>query len=139
MRSPPKLGPRGRNQCLGAAILHGITCEKTPIIDMVAVQTSSTIQRGTDWDFSFQLQEDGPCSQYADLTDWFVAVTLKTAAGVALTTPSIVRPTPETVAVRLTNTQTALFSAQFGALLRINVQRPDGWDIRLIEARVTIS
>jgi hypothetical protein len=106
---------------------------------MVAVQTSSTIQRGTDWDFSFQLQEDGPCSQYADLTNWFVAVTLKTAAGASLTTPSIVRPTPETVAVRLTNTQTALFSAQFGAMLTINVQRPDGWDIRLIEARVTIS
>jgi hypothetical protein len=106
---------------------------------MVAVQTSSTIQRGTDWDFSFSLQEDGPCSPYADLTNWFVAVTLKTAAGASLTTPSIVRPTPETVAVRLTNTQTALLSAQFGAMLTINVQRPDGWDIRLIEARVTIS
>ena len=106
---------------------------------MVAVQTSSTIQRGTDWDFSFQLQEDGPCSTYSDLTDWFVSVTLKTAAGASLTTPSIVRPTPETVAVRLNNTQTALFSAQFGAVLTINVQRPDGWDIRLIEARVTIS
>ena len=106
---------------------------------MVAVQTSSTIQRGTDWDFSFSLQEDGPCSLYSDLTAWFVAVTLKTAAGVALTTPSIVRPTPETVAVRLTNAQTALLSAQFGAVLTINVQRPDGWDIRLIEARVTIS
>jgi len=106
---------------------------------MVAVQTSSTIQRGTDWDFSFSLQEDGPCSQYTDLSAWFVAVTLKTAAGASLTTPSIVRPTPETVAVRLTNAQTAAFSAQFGALLTINVQRPDGWDIRLIEARVTIS
>jgi hypothetical protein len=106
---------------------------------MVAVQTSSTIQRGTDWDFSFQLQEDGPCSPYSDLTNWFVAVTLKTAAGVALTTPSIVRATPETVSMRLTNTQTALLSAQFGAVLTINVQRPDGWDIRLIEARVTIS
>jgi len=106
---------------------------------MVAVQTSSTIQRGTDWDFSFQLQEDGPCSAYADLTAWQVVATLKAAAGAALTTPSIVQPTPETVALRLTNTQTALFSAQFGAVLTINVQRPDGWDIRLIEARVTIS
>jgi hypothetical protein len=106
---------------------------------MVAVQTSSTIQRGADWDFSFQLQEDGPCSTYSDLTAWFVAVTLKTATGASLTTPSIVRPTPETVAVRLTNAQTALFSAQFGAVLTVNVQRPDGWDIRLIEARVTIS
>jgi len=106
---------------------------------MVSVQTSSTIQRGTDWDFSFSLQEDGQCSQYTDLTDWFVSVTLKSAAGASLTTPSIVRPTPETVAVRLTNAQTALFSAQFGAVLTINVQRPDGWDIRLIEARVTIS
>jgi len=106
---------------------------------MVAVQTSSTIQRGTDWDFSFQLQEDGPCSPYSDLTNWFVAVTLKTASGVALTTPSIVRATPETVSMRLSNTQTALLSAQFGAVLTINVQRPDGWDIRLIEARVTIS
>lgn len=106
---------------------------------MVAVQTSSTIQRGTDWDFSFQLQEDGPCSLYSDLTNWFVAVTLKTATGVALTTPSIVRATPESVSLRLTNTQTALFSAQFGAVLTVNVQRPDGWDLRLIEARVTIS
>ena len=106
---------------------------------MVAVQTSSTIQRGTDWDFSFSLQEDGPCSQYSVLTGWYVAVSLKTAAGAALTTPTIVRPTPETVALRLTVEQTALFSAQFGAVLTINVQRPDGWDIRLIEARVTIS
>jgi len=105
---------------------------------MVAVQTSSTIQRGTDWDFSFRLQEDGPCSEFADLTDWFVAVTLKTAAGVSLTTPSIVRNEPETVSLRLTNTQTALLSAQMGAQLVVNVQRPDGWDIRLIEARVTI-
>ena len=106
---------------------------------MVAVQTSSTIQRGTDWDFSFQLQENGPCSAYSDLTNWFVAVTLKTASGVSLTTPSIVRTTPESVSLRLSNTQTALFSAQFGAVLTVNVQRPDGWDIRLIEARVTIS
>lgn len=106
---------------------------------MVAVQTSSTIQRGTDWDFSFQLQENGPCSAYSDLTNWFVGVTLKTAAGVSLTTPSVVRTTPESVSLRLTNTQTALFSAQFGAVLTVNVQRPDGWDIRLIEARVTIS
>ena len=106
---------------------------------MVAVQTSSTIQRGTDWDFSFQLQENGPCSAYSDLTNWFVAVTLKTASGVLLTTPSILRATPESVSLRLSNTQTALFSAQFGAVLTVNVQRPDGWDIRLIEARVTIS
>lgn len=106
---------------------------------MVAVQTSSTIQRGTDWDFSFQLQEDGLCSPFVDLTIWFVAVTLKTAAGASLTTPSIVRNTPEVVSLRLTNTQTAAFSAQFGATLTVNVQRPDGWDIRLIEARVTIT
>ena len=108
---------------------------------MVAVQTSSTIQRGTDWDFSFQLQENGPCSAYSDLTNWFVAVTLKTAAGVSLTAggASILRATPESVSLRLSNTQTALFSAQFGAVLTVNVQRPDGWDIRLIEARVTIS
>jgi hypothetical protein len=106
---------------------------------MVAVQTSSTIQRGTDWDFSFQLQEDGLCSAYADLTDWFVGVTLKTSAGASLTTPTIVRPDAETVSLRLTQTQTAAFSAQFGAQLTVNVQRPDGWDIRLIEARVTIS
>lgn len=68
-----------------------------------------------------------------------MAVTLKTAAGVALTTPSVVRATPESVSLRLTNAQTALFSAQFGAILTVNVQRPDGWDLRLIEARVTIS
>ncbi len=106
---------------------------------MVAVQTSSTIQRGTNWDFSFQLQKDGPCSPYTDLTNWFVAVTLKTAAGASLTTPSIVRNTPDVVSLRLTNTQTAALSAQIGAQLVVNVQRPDGWDIRLIEARTTIS
>ena len=106
---------------------------------MVAVQTSSTIQRGTDWDFSFQIQEDGLCSPYTDLTDWFVGVTLKTSAGASLTTPTIVRTDAETVSLRLTQTQTAAFSAQFGAQLTVNVQRPDGWDIRLIEARVTIS
>jgi hypothetical protein len=106
---------------------------------MVAVQTSSTIQRGTDWDFSFQLQEDGPCSPYTDLTNWFVVVTLKTAAGASLTTPSIVRNAPDVVSLRLTNTQTAALSAQIGAQLVVNVQRPDGWDIRLIEARTTIS
>jgi hypothetical protein len=106
---------------------------------MVAIQTSSTIQRGADWDFSFCLQEDGPCSQYTDLTDWVVTTTLKTSAGASLTTPSIVRPTPETVALRLTNTQTAALVAQFGAALVVMVQRPDGWDTRLIEARITIS
>lgn len=106
---------------------------------MVAVQTSSTIQRGADWDFSFSLQENGPCSAYADLSAWFVSVTLRTAGGVALITPTIVRPTPATVAVRLTNAQTSLLSAQFGAALTINAQRPDGLDLRLIEARVTIS
>jgi hypothetical protein len=106
---------------------------------MVAVQTSSTIQRGADWDFSFSLQEDGPCSPYADLTDWVVTVTLKTSAGALLTTPSIIRPTPETVALRLTNTQTSALLVQFGAMLTVNVQRPDNWDTRLIEARITIS
>lgn len=106
---------------------------------MVAVQTSSTIQRGTDWDFSFRLQEDGPCSEFTDMTNWFVACTLKTAAGVSLTTPSIVRPEAISVSLRLTNAQTAALSAQTGAQLVVNVQRPDGWDMRLIEARVTIS
>jgi hypothetical protein len=106
---------------------------------MVAVQTSSTIQRGADWDFSFKLQEDGACSPYADLTDWVVTVTLKTAAGASLTTPSVARPHPDVVALRLTQAQTAALAVQFGAALTINIQRPDNWDIRLIEARVTIS
>lgn len=106
---------------------------------MVAVQTSSTIQRGTDWDFSFSLQEDGPCSQYSDLSEWFVSATLATAGGVPLPAPSIVRPLPSVVSLRLTNEQTTALSAQFGGLLRVNIQRPDGWDMRLIEARITIS
>lgn len=111
-----------------------------PLLDiMVAVQTSSTIQRGADWDFSFRLQEDGACSPYADLTDWTVTVTLKTSAGSSLTTPTVVRPDSETVSLRLTQTQTAALAVQFGAQLVVNVQRPDGWDLRLIEARVTIS
>lgn len=106
---------------------------------MVAVQTSSTIQRGSDWDFSFRLQEDGLCSPYIDLTDWTITPTLKTSAGASLTTPSIVRPDGETVSLRLNQTQTAALAVQFGAQLTVNVQRPDGWDERLIEARVTIS
>lgn len=106
---------------------------------MVAVQTSSTIQRGADWDFSFKIQEDGACSPYADMTDWVVTVTLKTAAGASLTTPSVARPHPDVVALLLTNTQTAALAVQFGAMLTVNVQRPDGKDFRLIEARTTIS
>lgn len=106
---------------------------------MVAVQTSSTIQRGTDWDFSFRLQEDGLCSEYADLTAWTVTPTLKTSAGVALTTPSIVRPDAQTVCLRLTDTQTGAMALQIGAQLVVTVRRPDGWDERIIEARITIS
>lgn len=106
---------------------------------MVAVQTSSTIQRGTDWDFSFRIQEDGLCSPYADLTEWTVTPTLKTAAGVALTTPSVVRPDSRTVSLRLNQTQTAALALQFGAQLWVTVQRPDGWDERIIEARVSIT
>lgn len=106
---------------------------------MVAVQTSSTIQRGTDWDFSFRLQEDGLCSEYTDLTGWTVAPSLRTAAGVALVTPSIVRPDATTISLRLNQTQTAALVLQFGAQLWISVQRPDGWDERIIEARVSIT
>jgi hypothetical protein len=106
---------------------------------MVAVQTSSTIQRGADWNFCFKLQEDGACSPYTDFTDWTVTPTIKTAAGASLTTPSVERPHADVVALRLTQAQTAALAVQFGAQLTINVQRPDGWDIRLIEARITIS
>lgn len=106
---------------------------------MVAVQTSSTIQRGTDWDFSFRLQEDGLCSEYTDLTNWTITPTLKTSAGVALTTPSVVRPDAKTVSLRLNQTQTAALALQFGAQLWVSVQRPDGWDERIIEARVSIT
>ena len=106
---------------------------------MVAVQTSSTIQRGADWDFSFRLQEDGNCSPYADLTNWVVTATLKTSAGASLTTPSIERPHTDVVSLKLTNTQTAALAVQFGAMLTVNAQRPDGIDFRLIEARTTIS
>lgn len=106
---------------------------------MVAIQTSTTIQRGADWDFSFQLQEDGPCSAYADLTDWEITCSLKSSGGVTLTTPTVNRPTVDVISLRLTNIQTALFSAQFGATLVVNARRPDGFDYRLIEARVTIS
>jgi 23S rRNA A2030 N6-methylase RlmJ len=106
---------------------------------MVAIQTSSTIQRGADWDFSFMLQEHGLCSPYSDLSDWTITPTLKTSAGASLTTPAVVRPDSETVSLRLTQTQTAALAVQFGAQLVVNVQRPDGWDERLIEARVTIS
>jgi hypothetical protein len=105
---------------------------------MVAVQTSSTIQRGADWDFSFRIQEDGCCSEYTDLTEWLVTSTLKTAVGASLTTPSVVKPDATTVSLRLNQTQTAALAAQFGAQLTINVQRPDGWDMRIIQSRTSI-
>jgi hypothetical protein len=105
---------------------------------MVAVQTSATIQRGADWDFSFQLQEDGACSEYTDLTAWTITPTLKTAAGASLTTPTVVLSSSTVASLRLTQTQTTALAVQFGAQLVVNVQRPDGWDIRLIEARITI-
>jgi hypothetical protein len=105
---------------------------------MVAIETSSTIQRGTDWDFSFRIQEDGCFSNYSDLTNWAVTPTLKTATGVSLTTPSVVRPDTTTVSLRLNQTQTAALAAQFGAQLTIDIQRPDGWDMRIIQARTSI-
>lgn len=105
---------------------------------MVAVQTSSTIQRGADWDFSFKIQEEGPCSEFIDLTDWIVTPTIKSASGTLLVTPSIVRPTPEVVSLRLSNAQTSALAVQFGVELTINVQRPDAWDMRLIQARASI-
>jgi hypothetical protein len=106
---------------------------------MVAVQTSSTIQRGADWNFSFKLQENGACSPYADFTNWVVTITLKTATGASLTTPTVERPHPDVVTLSLTNAQTSALATQFGAMLTVNVQRPDGIDFRLIEARTTIS
>ena len=106
---------------------------------MSALQTSSNIERGADWDFSFQIQEHGACSGYSDLTEWTVTPTLKTAAGASLTTPAVVRPDAYTISLRLTQTETAALAAQLGAALTVSVQRPDGWDFRLIEARVTIS
>ena len=106
---------------------------------MVALQTSSTIQRNADWDFSFQIQQGGPCSEYSDLTDWVFTCALRTSAGASLTTPAIYKPTADVLSLRLTNEQTALFSTQFGASLVINAKRPDGFDYRLIEARITIS
>lgn len=116
----------------------GLVCLWKTILVMVAIQTSSTIYRGADWDFSFSIQTDGPCSQLADITDWTITPTLTTSGGVSLTTPSIVKPTSEVAALRLNQTQTAALASQFGAQLVVNVQRPDGWDMRLIEARVTI-
>lgn len=106
---------------------------------MSACQTSSNIERAANWDFSFRIQEFGACSEYSDLTDWTVTPTLKTSAGVALTTPAVSMPDATTISLRLTQTQTAALAAQFGASLTVNVQRPDGWDMRLIEARITIS
>lgn len=106
---------------------------------MSALQTSSNIERGADWDFSFQIQEHGACSGYSDLTNWTVTPTLKTSAGASLTTPAVVRPDAYTISLRLTQTETAALAAQLGAALTVSVQRPDGWDFRLIEARITIS
>jgi hypothetical protein len=106
---------------------------------MSALQTSSNIERGADWDFSFQIQENGACGGYSDLTDWTVTPTLKTSAGASLTTPTVVRPDAYTISLRLNQTETAALSVQLGAALTVSVQRPDGWDLRLIEARITIS
>ena len=105
---------------------------------MVAATTSTTIQRGADWDFSFSIREDGCNSPCTDLTDWIVTPTITNISGASIITPSIVRPSATVVSLRLTNTQTAALSVQFGVQVTVNVQRPDGWDMRLIQARASI-
>jgi hypothetical protein len=106
---------------------------------MTAAQTSTTIQKGADFSFAFQVRENGPNSALANLNTWTWAPVLLTASGASLTTPTVSHPTPECVEFRLTATQTALLAAQTGVQLTINATRPDGFHMRLIRARITIS
>lgn len=106
---------------------------------MTAAQTSTTIQKGADFSFAFQLREFGPNSALADLNLWTWAPVLLTASGSTLATPTVGHPTPECVEFRLTAVQTAAMAAQTGVQLTVNAVRPDGLKMRLIRARITIS
>lgn len=106
---------------------------------MTAAQTSTTIQKGADFSFAFQLREFGPDSALSNLNLWTWAPVLTTAAGVVLATPTVGHPTPECVEFKLSATQTAAMAAQTGVQLTINATRPDGSKMRLIRARITIS
>ena len=106
---------------------------------MTAAQTSTTIEKGADFTFAFQAREFGPTSPLSDLSTWTWTPVLLTAGGVALATPSIEHPSPECVSFTLTATQTAAMTAQTGVQLTINAVRPDGYKMRFIRARITIS
>ena len=106
---------------------------------MTAAQTSTTIQKGADFAFAFQLREHGADSPLSNLNLWTWAPSLLTAAGATLTTPTVTHPTPECVQFNLTAVQTAALAAQTGVQLTINATRPDGFKMRLIRARITIS
>lgn len=106
---------------------------------MTAAQTSTTIEKGANFTFAFQAREFGPNSALADLNLWTWAPVLLTASGSTLATPTVGHPTPECVTFSLTAIQTAAMAAQTGVQLTINAVRPDGYKMRFIRARITIS
>jgi hypothetical protein len=105
---------------------------------MVAATTSSTIQRGADWTFAFQIREGAQCSALSDLTDWTWTATLDNAQGNTIRTVPHTLPTADCVSFSLTASQTTALTAQTGAQLTIVATRPDGYIMRLIRARITI-
>jgi len=106
---------------------------------MTAAQTSTTIEKGADFTFAFQAREFGPNSALSDLSTWTWTPVLLTATGATLATPAVGHPTTECVTFTLTATQTAAMAAQTGVQLTINAIRPDGYKMRFIRARITIS
>jgi hypothetical protein len=106
---------------------------------MTAAQTSTTIQKGADFTFAFQAREFGPTSPLSNLNLWTWTPILLTATGSVLATPAVGHPSPECVEFTLTAAQTTLMTAQTGVQLTINAIRPDGYKMRFIRARITIS
>ena len=101
--------------------------------------TSDTIARGADYAFAFQLREFGQGSPLSDLTTWTNwAGVLRNAAGASIADLTVTHPTAEVVSFGLSNTQTAVLTAQTGATLIITTVRPDSWHMQLIRSRITI-
>lgn len=116
-----------------AILLH------TRLKGMLPALFSNAITRGSDWTFGFQARSQGSTSPLVDFTDWEFSSTLKTADGVAMTTPSFSLHTPECPVFSLSHTQTALLAKQSGAVLTINAVRPDGAFLVFARGRITIS
>lgn len=105
---------------------------------MVPAPFSTTINRGADFTFAFQIRDGGNCAPVSDLTGWLISATLANSAGTTLATPVYALVNLTCATLKLTFTQTAALTAQTNASLTILAVRPDGLHLRLARGRVTI-